>query len=67
VIDPNEKGVITRIQNVFLRGSPKLLDIQEEIISNLPTQTVESLVRLDKYKMPAGVIERLRQKNLLTK
>jgi len=62
VIDPYEKGVITRTQSVCCRGSPKPLNISEEIISSLPIRTVESLSKLEKYQIPAGVIERLKQK-----
>jgi hypothetical protein len=60
VIDPTEKGVITRTQNVC-RGSPKPFNISEQIISNLSAKTIESLSKLDKYEIPSGVLERLKQ------
>lgn len=66
MIDPNEKGVITRTQNFSITDSyklkPRLLNIPEKIIFNLPVQTVESLFKLEKYELPSGVKERLRQK-----
>jgi hypothetical protein len=62
VIDPNEKGVITRTQAVC-RGSPKSFVISEQIISNLSAKTIESLHRLEKYEIPSGVIERIKPKD----
>ena len=61
MIDPNEKGVITRTQSVC-RGSPKPFNIHEQIASNLSAGTLESLSKLDKYQIPSGLIERLKQK-----
>jgi hypothetical protein len=66
VIDPNEKGVITRTQDVC-RGSPKPFNIPEEIISNLSAKTIESLSDLEKYEIPSGVIERIRSKEPFNK
>jgi hypothetical protein len=60
VIDPNEKGVITRTRAVC-RGSPKSLNISDQIIPYLSAKTVESLSKLDKYQIPSAVAERLRQ------
>jgi hypothetical protein len=61
VIDPNEKGVITRTQAVC-RGSPKSFNISEQAFLKLSAKTLESLSKLDKYHIPSGVVERLRQK-----
>jgi hypothetical protein len=66
VIDPNEKGVITRTQ-VVCRGSPKSFNISEQIITSLSSRTVESLSNLEKYHIPSGVIERLRPKEPFNK
>ena len=66
MIDPNEKGVITRTQ-VVCRGSPKLLNISEQILSDLPVRTVNSLSKLEKYQIPSGVIERVRAKEPFSK
>jgi hypothetical protein len=63
VIDPNEKGVITRTQAVC-RGSPKSLNISDQIIPKLSVKTLESLSKLDKFQIPSGVVERLRQKKI---
>lgn len=63
MIDPNEKGVITRTQAVC-RGSPKFLNISNQIIPNLSAKTLESLSKLDKYQIASGVVERLRQKKI---
>jgi len=60
VIDPNEKGVITRTQSVC-RGSPKLFNISEEIITGFSDKTIESLSKLQEYQIPSGVTERLKQ------
>lgn len=61
MIDPNEKGVITRTKAVC-RGSPKSFNISEQAILKLSAKTLESLAKLDKYPIPSGVAERLRQK-----
>ncbi|HSA74089.1 MAG TPA: hypothetical protein VLD84_09060 [Nitrososphaeraceae archaeon] len=61
MIDPNEKGVITRTQAVC-RGSPKSFNISEQITSNLSDKTLRSLSKLDKYQIPSGLVERLKQK-----
>jgi hypothetical protein len=61
VIDPNEKGVITRTKAVC-RGSPKSFNISEQIISNLSTKTIEALNKLERYEIPSGVIERIKPK-----
>jgi hypothetical protein len=61
VIDPTEKGVITRTQAVC-RGSPKSFNISDQIIPKLSVKTLESLSKLDKFQIPSGVVERLRQK-----
>ena len=63
MIDPNERGVITRTQAVC-RGSPKSLNISDQIIPKLSVKTLESLSKLDKYQIPSGVVERLRQKKI---
>ena len=63
MIDPNEKGVITRTQAVC-RGSPKSLNISDQIIPKLSVKTLESLSKLDKFQIPSGVVERLRQKKI---
>ena len=59
MIDPNEKGVITRTQAVC-RGSPKSFNISEQIISSLSASAIESLSKLEKYEIPSGVIERIK-------
>lgn len=61
MIDPNEKGVITRTEAVC-RGSPKSFNISEQAFLELSAKTLESLSKLDKYQIPSGVAERLRQK-----
>ncbi len=61
MIDPNEKGVIMRTQAVC-RGSPKSFNISEQAFLKLSAKTLESLSKLDKYQIPSGVAERLRQK-----
>lgn len=61
MIDPTEKGVVTRTQSVC-RGSPKPFNISEEIIATLSVKTLESLSKLDKYQIPLRVVDRLRQK-----
>jgi hypothetical protein len=61
VIDPNEKGVITRTKAVC-RGSPKSFNISEQIISNLSTKTIDALNILERYEIPSGVIERIKPK-----
>ena len=66
MIDPNEKGVITSTQ-VVCRGSPKLLNISEQVLSNLPVNTINSLSKLEKYQMPPGVLERIRAKESFSK
>lgn len=60
MIDPTGKGVITRTQNVC-RGSPKLFNISEEIITGFSDKTIESLSKLQEYQIPSGVTERLKQ------
>jgi len=66
VIDPNEKGVITRTQAVC-RDSPKSFNISEQIISNLSTKTIEALYKLEEYEIPSGVIERIKPKEPFNK
>jgi hypothetical protein len=66
VIDPIEKGVITRTEAVC-RGSPKSFNISEQIISNLSTKTIEALYRLEEYEIPSGVIERIKPKEPFNK
>ena len=66
MIDPNERGVITRTKAVC-RGSPKSFNISEQIISNLSTKTIEALNKLERYEIPSGVIERIKPKEPFNK
>ncbi len=66
MIDPNEKGVITRTQAVC-RGSPKSFNISEQVICSLSAITIQSLDKLQKYEIPSGVIERIKPKELFNK
>lgn len=66
MIDPNEKGVITRTQAVC-RGSPKSFVISEQVISNLSAKTTEALYKLEGYQIPSGVIERIKPKEPFNK
>lgn len=66
MIDPNEKGVITRTQAVC-RGSAKSFNVSEQIISNLSASAIESLSKLEKYEIPSGVIERIKSKEPFNK
>ena len=62
MIDPKKGGVITSTQNVCFRGSHKPFNISEQILAGLAVKTTGSLSQLEKYQIPYGVIERLRQK-----
>ena len=62
MIDPKKGGVITSTQNVCFRGSHKPFNISEQILAGLAVKTTDSLSQLEKYQIPDGVIERLRQK-----
>jgi hypothetical protein len=66
VIDPNEKGVITRTQAVC-RGSPKSFDLSEKTISTLSAKKIEALSKLECYEIPSGVIERIKPKDPFNK
>jgi len=67
VIDPKEGGVITRTQNFCFSDSHKPFNISEQIFAGLTVKTTDSLSHLEKYQIPYGVIERLRQKEPFNK
>lgn len=61
MIDPNEKGVITRTLAVC-RGSPKSFNISPQAFLKLSAKTIEALYKLEAYEVPSGVIERIKPK-----
>jgi hypothetical protein len=67
VIDPKEGGVITRTQNFCFSDSHKPFNISEQIFAGLTVKTTDSLSHLEKYQIPYGIIERLRQKEPFNK